>query len=530
MSVRMTAVAVACAAMACSRDGASAEEVRPVFDEEVARFRSLAKGPLAGFRIEAAQGFGLMRHHAGEGALVSLVGDPDADVRLAAIEALGHCGMRRGVEALAAVAEKGAREERRLARLALERMTGEAFPEDKPGAWGAWLAADGWDAKEDRLLAAIGGNDPAARWRALMALRFIGSPRAEDRLLARAGGPPKFNGEELRQAARALERIGTAKCVPFLASLAASFPDTAWALGQIGGAEAEAALRRSLAKFGSRRVDATVNLDRLGSTNCAAHIPMMIRSFGFAIYRSDTDDLQRPPHVAQRAAANLILRSGESQRVVDLVLKEAEGTRKDEETPESWRGVLAAMRPELKAGFWRNDGRTEADPLAALPHIIRDRAFVPRLRALLRHPAFIARIYAAECLGALKAEETVPEILAVIREPYPFVDEVQQVSGKHREMSQGVRWKGFLCMALGRLGGEGSRAALEALATDPAAPRDVRYGAVAGLAFLSSAKSLPALRQVAEGDIVWAIRNAAAGAAEEIGLQQTAGKAVAKHD
>lgn len=509
---------------------ARATEIRPVFDAEVARFGALSKSPLVEFRVEAAQGFGHMRHHAGEEALLPLAGDPDPTVRLVAIEALGHCGMRRGVERLAGVAAMGGNDERRLARIALERMTGESYPEDKPGAYGGWLAADGWDAKEDRLLAAIEGEDAGARLRALIALRFIGSPRAEDRLLARAQGQPAFNGQEFRHAVRALERIGSARAVPALTALAASFPDTAWALGQIGGPEAEAALQRSLAKFGSRRVDATVNLDRLASTNCAPHIPMLIRSFGFAIYRGDTDDLHRPPHAAQRAAANLILRSGESQRVVDLVLKEAEGTRKDEETPERWRGVLAAMREELKPGFWRNDGRTDADPLAALPHIVRDRAFVPRLRALLRHPAFIVRIYAAECLGALKAGEAVPDILAVIREPYPFVDEVQQVSGKHREMSQGVRWKGYLCMALGRLGGEGARVGLEALATDPAAPRDVRFGAVTGLGFLGDARCLPALRKAADGDIVWAIRAAAADAAREIELQEAVGKAVAKHE
>lgn len=514
----------------CAGNRLASGDIRPVFDEEVARFHALSKSPLAELRAEAAQGFGLMRHHAGEGALLSLARDPDAVVRSLAIEALGHCGMRPGVEALAVIAATGPFEERRLARIALEPMTGASFPPDKPDAYRAWLAADGWDAKEDRLLAAIEGTDGPARLRALIALRFIGSPRAEDRLLARAQGQPGFNGQELRHAVRALERIGSARAVPGLAALADRFPDTAWALGQIGGPGAEAALQRSLARFGSRRLDATVNLDRIGSTQCAVHIPMLIRSFGFAIYRSDTDDLHRPPHAAQRAAANLILRSGESQRVVDLVLKEAEGTRKDEETPERWRGVMAAMREELKPGFWRNDGRTEADPLAALPHIIRDRAFVPRLKALLRHPAFVVRIYAAECLGTLGAEETIPEILAVIREPYPFADEVQQVSGKHREMSQGVRWKGFLCMALGRLGGEAARAGLEPLATDPAAPRDVRFGAVTGLRFLASAKSLAALRTVADADIIWAIRGAAADAVKEIELREAAGKAVAKHE
>ncbi|HPA20456.1 MAG TPA: HEAT repeat domain-containing protein [Verrucomicrobiae bacterium] len=530
MVTRSQVAVIALLTGACLPLQADAGDIRPVFDEEVARFSSLARGPRAELRAEAAEGFGLMRHHAGEESLLPLVRDSDADVRSVAIEALGHCGMRRGIAALAGVAATGSREERRLAHIALERMTGTSFPEDQPGAYAAWLAADGWDAKEDRLLAAIEGRDPGARMRALVALRFVGSGRAEDRLLARAGGQPRFNGEEFRHAVRALERIGSAKALPFLAGLATAFPDTAWALGQIGGPGADAALQHALARFGSRRVDATVNLDRLASTNCAVHIPMLIRSFGFAIFRSDTDELHRPPHAAQRAAANLILRSGESQRVVDLVLKEVEGTRKDEETPERWRGVLAAMREELKAGFWRNDGRTEADPLAALPHIIRDKAFVPRLRALLRHPAVIVRIYAAECLGALEANEAIPDMLAAIREPYPFADEVQQVSGKHREMSQGVRWKGYLCMALGRLGGEDARVALEVLAADPAVPRDVRFGAVTGLSFIGSKKSLPVLRKAAGTDIVWTIRGAAADAAREIEFREAADVAMAKHE
>jgi len=506
------------------------EEIRPIFDQEVARFKSLAASPHAEFRIEAAQGFGLMRHHVGEDALLPLARDPDPDVRWAAIEALGHCGMRRAIEALVTVTETGDAREKRMARIVLGKMTGESFPEDRADACRSWLHADGWDAKEDRLLIAIEGKDPAARLRALEALRFVGSGRAEDRLLARWQGQPRFNGRELRLAVRALERIGSPKAMGFLVPLAASFPDTAWALGQIGGPDADAALQHSLAKFGSRRIDATLNLDRLASTNCAVHIPMLIRSFGFAIYRADTDDLHRPPHVCQRAAANLILRSGEAPRVVDLVLKEAEGTRKDEETPERWRGVLAAMREELKPGFWRNDGRTEADPLAALPHIIRDKAFVPRLRALLRHPAFIVRIYAGECLGSLGVKEAVPDMVACIREPYPFIDEVQQVSGKHREMSQGVRWKGYLCMALGRLGGHEARTALEAFALDAKIPRDVRFGAVAGLGFLGSKESLPALRKVAAGDIVWAIRQSASDVIAEIELMGAAGMAVARHD
>jgi HEAT repeat protein len=85
-------------------------------------------------------------------------------------------------------------------------------------------------------------------------------------------------------------------------------------------------------------------------------------------------------------------------------------------------------------------------------------------------------------------------------------------------------------MALGRLGGEEARVALEPLAADPAAPRDVRFGAVTGLGFIGSQKSLPVLRNAAAADIAWTIRAAAADAAREIEFRETAGVAMAKHE
>ena len=219
-------------------------------------------------------------------------------------------------------------------------------------------------------------------------------------------------------------------------------------------------------------------------------------------------------------AANLVLRSGESQQVVHLVLAECENNRSVDQTPPHLRTVLANMKKELAAGFVRNDSGTVALPLAALPHIIRERSYAPRLIALLDHPAYIVRIYAAECLAALRAPEGVEPILRVIRTPYDFPDSTRQVSGKHFDRSKYVRWRGYLPIALGKLGGEKAREALEQLALDEKAYRDTRYGAVVGLRFLASPESLPALEKVAGDDIIREIRIEAHSAIRRIELTE----------
>jgi HEAT repeat protein len=167
------------------------------------------------------------------------------------------------------------------------------------------------------------------------------------------------------------------------------------------------------------------------------------------------------------------------------------------------------MREELKPGFVRNDGVTTSQPLTALYFIAQDKAFVSRLAPLLRHPAFVPRIYVAMTLGKLQARETVPKLVEIIREGYPFSDATALASGKHFDQSQTVRWRGFFCLALGRMGGHEARLALEQIAVDPQAYRDLRYGAVVGLGFIGSPKSLLVLQEVARQDIIWMVRDAA---------------------
>ena len=496
----------------------AAAELPSVFATEVARFGRLARSTSDDLRIEAAQGFGWLKHAAGEAPLLPLAKAESPTVRLAATKALGVCGGRRTVPILIERLADPEWEIRRTAHDALCRMTGQTFPANARDAWSTWLEGSNWQAKESKLLEQLKKADRTARLRALRALRFVGSSRAEPAVLAILVKPGNLGGDGVKAAIQTLERIGTAKALPLLEPHAVRWPGTAWTLGQIGGPKAEDALLKAFRKFSTRTLDVMVNLDRIESTRCAEFLPTLLKAFGLVIYRSRPDELHRPPDAFQRTAANLILRTGQAPRIVELILAEAEGKRKDVDTPPPLRKLLAGMRHELKPGFVRSDGMTVAQPLAALPHIATDKRFVPRLVALLDHKAYIVRIYAAMTLAALKGESAVPKILKVVREPYPFVDAAAQASGKHFSRSQTVRWRGYLCMALGRLGGEPARAALEKLAGDPASFRDIRYGAVIGLKFLGSPKSIPLLQRVAEQDIIWAIQREAEEAITEIRL------------
>ncbi len=497
----------------------NANDLPSFFEQELSRFRALAGNPLPELRIEAAQGLAALKHHAGEAILLPLVRATEPLVRVTATQALGVCGRRRSIPVLIGLLGDADWEVRANARAALVHMTGQPPPAAGLDRWRAWLRESDWNATEDRLVAMLTAPDAAVRERALRAMRAIGSERCEGPLLARVVAKPRLTSNENRLAILALERVGSARSIPLLARAANYYPEACWALGEIGGPDAEAALLKVTPRSRGR-LDPLVNLDRLQSTKCGPLLPVLLRAFGLVIYRSKTDELHLPPHALQRVAANLILRTGQAPKVVDLILAEAEGTRKDADTPAHLRDPLAGMRKELGAGFVREDGLTVAQPLAALPHITRDKKFIPRLIALLKHRAFIVRIYAAMTLASLRAEPAVPAILQAIRTPYGFVDATTITSGKHFKQSQIVRWRGYLCMALGRLGGEQARVALEKIALDPTSFRDLRYGSTVGLQFLASPKSLPALRRIAKEDIIWAIRQTASEAVTDIELAQ----------
>lgn len=488
------------------------------FDAECARLARLAASTGTADRIEACQGFRGLAHPAGEPPLLPLLSVPDARLRLHAARALSACGGRRAVEALIERLGDADWEVRWWTRTGLERMTAQAW--DSPAAAKAWLAGSSWDQKEDVLRAALADADRGRARAALGALRFVGSARSEADVIRLGPGVPP---DGPIATALALERIGGAASRPLLAGWAGGFPEACWALGAVGGPESENALLGAVVRWFDHDPSALINLDRLGSTNAWQDIGVLVRACGLVIYRSRTDDLQRPPTAFQRAAGNLILRTGRAQEVVDLVLAQCEGKRADAATPPELLPILAGMKPELQAGFIRNDGLTVAQPLAALPQIIRDPAFAPRLTALLDHPAYVVRIYAAESLARLRTPGAAEAILKAVRAPYPFPDATTQVSGKHFDRSFGVRWRGYLCIAIGKLGGDEARTALEAIATDAAAFRDVRYGATVGLRFIGAEASRPVLERVAAGDILREIRVEAAEAIGELDRSRAAG-------
>jgi HEAT repeat protein len=138
--------------------------------------------------------------------------------------------------------------------------------------------------------------------------------------------------------------------------------------------------------------------------------------------------------------------------------------------------------------------------MCAMSQIVRDRRLAPRLIPLLNHPAFVARVYAAMALGRLGAVEALPALDEVIEEGYPFKDPMALTSGKHFGDSQTVRWRGFLCLALGRMGGDEARGELEKLCANPDQYRDLRYCSVVGLGFIASPESRLLLRRVAAAE------------------------------
>lgn len=499
---------------------AHAADVPSVFAEDVARFTRLASSDVDALRIEAAQGFRYLQHAKGEKSLLPLVHAKSPLVRLEATKALGLCGGRKSVPVFIDLLTDRDWEVRSAAHAALVRMTGQRFPADAVEKWRDWLDGSDWLVKQRALLDQLRKGDRGKRLAALKALRFIGDTGAETDVLAVLAKPGDLKRDGMIAAIRALERIGTKRSLPLLVKYAVHFPAATWPLAEIGGPEAETALIQAFRKFRTHTPDAVVNLDRIESKRGDEVMPLLLSSFGLVIYRVRPDELHRAPDVYQRAAARLILRTGKSQRIVELILAQVEGTRKDADTPKPLRKLLAGMKHELKKGFVRSDGMTVAQPLAALPHIATDKRFVPRLIALLKHQAYIVRIYAAETLASLRAEQAVPKILEVIREGYPFSDATRLASGKHFGHSRTIRWRGYLCIALGKLGGDAARTELEKMACDVDAFRDIRYGSVVGLRFLGSPASIPALERVAKNDIVWAIRQVAENAIEEIKLKQ----------
>ena len=499
-------------------------ELKDIISQDVEHFSRLLGSPMSERRVEGIQGLSYLKYWPAEEALIRLLDDSSDPVRREAVLALCRLGTIKSVPRLIALLDNASWEVQQNAWHGLRQITAQKFPAKK-SPWEQWWRSSSVVEKQNALLATLKPMTNAigsSRHDALRALLHHAPTSAEETFIdwLRASRTPPLDADERSFVAETLERIGTAKAVSVLA--AERSDAAAWALGRIGGTEAEQALLdfpKTLATL--------LALDRVHSTNCL-FIPYLVNCFGLVTYRGQPDDLMNEDaQPIQRVAANLILRSGQAPLLMELVLQELEDSMNPPlahgpcpQAPARWTKMLTAMRGELKPGFVRGDGLTTSQPLTAFYQIANDPALAPRLLSLLRHPAFVPRIYVAMTLGKLHAQEAVPAIVDIIREGYSFSDSTALASGKHFDQSQVVRWRGFLCMALGRLGGSSARQALEQLATDAKQPRDVRYSSVVGLRFIGSSKSLPALERAANDDIVWMVRDEARRTANSIQIVQ----------
>ena len=253
-------------------------------------------------------------------------------------------------------------------------------------------------------------------------------------------------------------------------------------------------------------------------------------------YRSHPDDVMNDDlQPIQRVGVNLIRRSGLAPALIECALQELEDTMKPAiahgarpTVPAEWNEMFKRMRSELKPGFVREDGVTTSQPIVTMCYLADDPKLASRMIPLLHHPAIVPRVYVALALGRLHAKEALPALTKIIEEGYAFSDSTTLASGKHFDQSQTVRWRGFLCMALGRMGGDEARLALERFAADAKQPRDIRYSSVVGMRFVGSPKSLPILARVAQEDLIWMVRNEARLTGEQIQILSAESQPVAE--
>ena len=514
--------------------GADGEtDLADVFSLDVARYRKELLSELPVVRTAGVQGLSHLRHHSFERDLIAALDDQDASVRREAAFALGRLGRRAAAPPLIDRLDDESYEVRAQAAAALTRVTVHRPPAEETADrsyWKRWWEQMTPDEREASLILAL--KDPSTRGDALRGLRRWGGTRTQTALIELAQ-ITKLGPEEIELLLEALEPVATRESLGILERFGGRSPAAAWALGNIGGPEA---LRLLVDRLGAYGLVGLINLDRLHWKGAFAHAPRFVRSFGLVSYRSQPDDLHHPPTPRQRLTAQLLLRCGRAPEIVDVILSKLDGqpatlASKDDSTIQALLQIASEMDEELKPGFHRADGDAKSTPLCAMAHLVQDPGLTPRLIELLDHPAYVVRVYAAKALAKLRAQQAAEPIGEILRAGYPFEDAAHQVSGKHGpKISRFVRWKGYLAMSLGEIGGDRAREILEELVIDESLSRDVRMGAAVGLGTIADERSRDSLTRATEQDVVRWIRETARRSLREIELRTHVASAETKGD
>ncbi|NOZ22402.1 MAG: HEAT repeat domain-containing protein [Planctomycetes bacterium] len=507
-------------------------QIPDVLTEDMAKFEAFMKNPVPEVRVDGVQGARFLRAFEFESQLVDLLKDDDLLVRREAVQALAECGTEKSVPLLIERLDDADWQVQEHALHALRLMTGQSSLAPKKADWEAWWKGTSLEEKQKRLLAGLASSDAETRAAAARAMRCLATPQCEDAILKLLTESKSLTGKERKFLTEALDHIGTDKSMSyFLQRAGAGDRAAAWALGRRGGKDAEEALLKGFRRNGS--LDFLLNLDRVKTTKCGPFVPRLCRNFNSLIRAGRGEEMRYPRSPLQRVSANLIRRTGQAPMLIDLILAEMEGKPKEAAIPKNYKPLFECLRKVLKPEFVREGLSADGFLLGALYDLANDKAIAPRLIPLLRSKVLLVRIYAGMTLGKLQAPEAVGPIVEVIQGGYAFPDCTSPVSAKHtsafvevdgkrQRQSQTVRWLGYLCDALGHIGTDDARKALEAFAADPKAPRDVRYGSVVGLGHIASVQSLSALEKVSREDIIWLVRDTARRTIADIRIKNRA--------